>query len=48
MTGHFYGSLVSTAIDATAVEESGSLNISIAWWLVPSVAFYLIAIVFSQ
>jgi hypothetical protein len=48
MTGHYYGSLVSTAIDTAAADESSSLKVRIAWWLVPSAAFYLLATVFFQ
>jgi hypothetical protein len=42
MTSRFYGSLVP---NVSTVQTSSSLKVSIAWWLVPSVMFYLLAII---
>jgi hypothetical protein len=44
MTSRIYGSLVPTANIAIAAQKNSSRNVSIGWWLIPSVMFYLLAI----
>ncbi len=45
MVNRLYGSLVSTTTASVASQKSRSLKMSIGWWLIPSVIFYLLAIV---
>jgi hypothetical protein len=44
MTNRLYGSLVSSANSTTASQKGSSYRVSIGWWLIPSLIFYLLTI----
>jgi hypothetical protein len=46
MTSGFYGVLIPAT--NSAVQKSSSSQVSIGWWLVPSVMTYLLAILFLK